>query len=144
MSTIGQPVDRIDGSLKVTGGATYAADYRLPGMLFGVPVGSSIAAGELLSLDLTQARAVPGVIEIFHHDNIGKLHEIPKGGTPDGRDPYIDERRPPFADATIRYYGQYVAMVVAETFEAASEAAMLVRPAYRASDPSQPNGGEPV
>jgi xanthine dehydrogenase YagR molybdenum-binding subunit len=144
MSTIGLPVDRVDGSLKVTGAAMYAADYRLPDMLYGVLVGSTIAAGELLGLDLTQARATPGVVEIFHHDNLGTLHEAPDGGMPDGPDPLVDERRPPFSDRTICYYGQYIALVVAETFEAATEAAALVRATYRASDPAQPTGGKPV
>jgi xanthine dehydrogenase YagR molybdenum-binding subunit len=144
MSTIGRPVDRVDGSLKVTGAATYAADYRLPNMLYGVPVGSTIAAGELLSLDIAAARATPGVVEIFHHDNFEKLREAPSTGMPDGPDPIVDERRPPLSDTTIRYYGQYIALVVAETFEAASEGAMLVRATYRPTDPATPLGGEPT
>ncbi len=144
MSTIGQPVNRVNGSLKVTGAATYAADYRLANMLYGVPVGSTIAAGELLSLDLSAARATPGVVEIFHHDNFEKLREAPSTGMPDGPDPIVDERRPPLSDTKIRYYGQYIALVVGETFEAASEGAMLVRATYRPTDPATPLGGEPT
>ena len=142
-TTIGSPIDRVDGKLKVTGAANYTSDQRFPNMAFAVPVCSTIAAGELLRLELDVARAMPGVLDILHHGNIGVLHQIPEGGSPGSGDtPMIDERRLPFADLTIRYFGQYIAVVIAETFEAATEAAGHVNAVYRAADAST-DGGEP-
>jgi xanthine dehydrogenase YagR molybdenum-binding subunit len=136
-TTIGTPIDRIDGKLKVTGAAAYTSDQRLPNMAFAVPVCSTIATGELIGLELDAARAMPGVLDILHHGNIGVLHEIPAGGSPGGGDiPMIDERRLPFADLTIRYFGQYIAVVIAETFEAATEAAARVDATYSVTDPA--------
>jgi xanthine dehydrogenase YagR molybdenum-binding subunit len=143
-TTIGTPIDRIDGRLKVTGAAAYTSDQRFPKLAFAVPVCSSIAAGELLALELDVARAMPGVLEILHHGNIGTLRDIPEGGSPgSGEIPMIDERRLPFADLTIRYFGQYIAVVVAETFEAATEAAAHVEASYRVTDASTADGGKP-
>ncbi len=142
---IGTPIDRYEGRLKVTGGAEYTSDLRLPRMVYAVPVCSSIAAGELTGLDTGPALAMPGVLAVLHHGNIGTLHAIPEGGSPGGGEiPMIDEHRPPFADLTIRYFGQYVAAVVAETFEAATAAAAQVRPTYRIDDASTANGAKPV
>lgn len=144
-STIGVPIDRYEGRLKVTGGATYTSDRRFAHMTYAVPVCSTIAAGDLLELNIDEARLVPGVIEILHHDNIGAVHEIPAGGIPGSGDiPMIDERRPPFADRTIRYFGQYIGLVIAETFEAATAAAACVDATYRPSDATIASGGTPV
>jgi xanthine dehydrogenase YagR molybdenum-binding subunit len=130
MLTISQPPARIDGPFKVSGSAKYASDHRFPGMVYAVPVGSTIANGRLISLDIAEARAMPGVVEIFTRDNIGTLRE------PTDDDGTIEEARPPFADDIIRYYGQYVALVVAETFEQATAAAACVRAAYTAQAPN--------
>jgi len=62
-SSIGQPLTRRDGSLKVTGGARFAADNHPPGMLYAVLAVSSIARGRVLSLDIAAAKAHPGVVE---------------------------------------------------------------------------------
>jgi xanthine dehydrogenase YagR molybdenum-binding subunit len=141
-STIGVPIDRYEGRLKVTGGATYTSDHRFAHMTYAVPVCSTIAAGELLNLGIDEALHTPGVIDIVHHDNIGTLHEVPGGGDPgDGDIPVIDERRTPFADRTIRYFGQYIALVVAETFEAATAAAACVDASYRVSGATDSSGG---
>ena len=104
---------RVDGPLKVSGTAMYSSDYHFPGMLYAVPVGSTIAKGEIVSLDTSAAEAMPGVKAVYHRKNIGPLFRtIPASGFA----AYMDERRPPFEDDTIRYYGQYVAAVVAQTF----------------------------
>jgi xanthine dehydrogenase YagR molybdenum-binding subunit len=124
MLTISKPPVRIDGPFKVTGTAKYASDYRFPGMVYAVPVGSTIANGRIASLDIDAARVMPGVVRIFHRENVGALHE------PSDDEGIIEEARPPFADDVIRYYGQYVALVVAETFEQATAAAARIRVSY--------------
>jgi xanthine dehydrogenase YagR molybdenum-binding subunit len=124
---IGRPQSRIDGPLKVSGRATYTSDVDLPGMLYAVPVCSTIASGKITSLEFAAAQAMPGVKLILHRGNIGKLYRIPGNSFEDG---YVDEQRPPFEDDIVRYYGQYVACVIAETFEAASAAAAAVKVRY--------------
>ena len=125
-SVIGQSLSRIDGPRKVSGAAKYTSDHNLENMVYAVPVGSTIANGRIASLELAKARRMPGVIEIFHRANIGKLYKASDDAG------LIDERRAPFADDVIRYYGQYVALVVAETFEHANAAAALVEVRYEA------------
>ncbi|WP_250503576.1 MULTISPECIES: xanthine dehydrogenase family protein molybdopterin-binding subunit [unclassified Caballeronia] len=124
---IGRPQSRIDGPQKVCGRATYTTDVDLPGMLHAVPVGSTIASGRITSLEFAAAQAMPGVKLILHRGNIGRFYRIAGNSIDTG---YVDENRPPFEDDIIRYYGQYVALVVAETFEAASAAAAAVKVSY--------------
>src|ERR1700733_2724612 len=131
MTVIGKALRRIDGPLKLTGSAKYSSDYSFRNMLYGVTVGSSIANGRVASIDAGTALKMPGVIEIFHRDNIPTLYKSSPEAGP------IDETRPPFADDVIRYYGQYVALVVAETFEEATAAAACVTITY--ADVASPN-----
>ncbi|WP_263368241.1 xanthine dehydrogenase family protein molybdopterin-binding subunit [Edaphobacter bradus] len=117
---------RVDGPLKVSGTAMYTSDHNLPGMLYAVPVCATIASGTIATLDTTRAEAMPGVKAVYHRANIGKIFRVaPSNGI-------LDERRPPFEDDTIRYYGQYVAAVVAQTFEQAVAAARAVKVTYKA------------
>ncbi|SAL57755.1 aldehyde oxidase and xanthine dehydrogenase [Caballeronia terrestris] len=127
LSVIGQPQRRIDGPLKVSGGATYTSDVDLPGMLHAVPVCSTIASGRITSLEFAAAERMPGVRAILHRGNVGKFFRISGNSMDTG---YVDEARPPFDDDVIRYYGQYVALVIAETFEAASAASAAVKVGY--------------
>jgi xanthine dehydrogenase YagR molybdenum-binding subunit len=132
-SPIGRRTPRVDGPLKVTGQAKYTADFRLPGMLYAVPVEATIANGRLLKLDTSSAEKMPGVRAIFHRENIGKIFRSVPGP---GFDGIAEERRPPFEDDIIRYYGQYVALAVADTFEAAKAAADAVRVSYASELPN--------
>lgn len=118
---------RVDGPLKVTGAAMYSSDYHLPGMLYAVPVCATIASGSIASLDTSRAESMPGVKAVYHRANLGKLYRT---GPASGFSGILDEKRPPFADDTIRYYGQYVAAVVALTFEQATAAAAAVKVTY--------------
>ena len=130
---IGKATDRIDGPLKVTGQAKYTSDRHLPGMLYAVPIGATIANGTIQSIDDREARALPGVLGIYHRGNIGQIYRVP----PDkGFDFKTDEARPPFEDDTVRYYGQFVAVAVAETLEAATDAASRVKVQYQAQTPN--------
>src|SRR5438876_10373171 len=132
-SPIGRDTRRVDGPLKVTGRAQYASDFHFPGLLYGVPVEATIANGKVTSLDTAAAEQMPGVRAIFHRDNIGKIYRSVLG---QGFDGICDERRPPFEDDIVRYYGQYVALAVADTFEAAKAAADAVRVSYAKEKPN--------
>src|SRR5256885_9877307 len=127
MSPIGRKTPRVDGPLKVSGAAQYASDFHFPGMLYAVPVEATIANGKIQKLDTTAAEKMPGVHAIFHRGNIGKILRSVQGP---GFEGVVDERRPPFEDDVIRYYGQYIALAVADTFESAKAAADLVRATY--------------
>jgi xanthine dehydrogenase YagR molybdenum-binding subunit len=123
---------RVDGPLKVSGVAMYTSDHNLPGMLYAVPVCATIANGTISSLDTSRALAMPGVKAVYTRQNIGKLFRTAPA---QGFSGIIDERRPPFEDDTIRYYGQYVAAVVALTFEQAVAAANAVKVTYNSNKP---------
>src|SRR5882672_9332136 len=132
-SPIGRDTPRIDGPRKVTGLAKYTSDFMFPGMLYAVPVEATIANGKLLMLDTAAAEKMPGVRAVFHRGNIGKIFR----STPaPGFDRVCEERRPPFEDDVIRYYGQYIALAVADTFEAAKAAADVVRATYAKEKPN--------
>jgi xanthine dehydrogenase YagR molybdenum-binding subunit len=132
-SSIGRDTQRIDGPRKVTGLAQYTSDFSFQGMLYAVPVEATIANGKLLRLDTSVSERMPGVRAIFHRGNIGKIFR----STPaPGFDRVCLERRPPFEDDEIRYYGQYIALAVADTFETAKAAADAVRATYSNQQPN--------
>ena len=130
MSTnhVGRPVDRVDGRLKVTGGAKYAAEYNVPNLAYGCVVSSNIARGTIESIDAEAALALAGVLRVFTYENTKGLPWF------DGS--YHDEVAPsgspfrPLYDDEIEYSGQPVALVVAETLELAQHAASLIRVEY--------------
>jgi xanthine dehydrogenase YagR molybdenum-binding subunit len=129
-SNIGQPLTRRDGVLKVTGSAHYAADRHPPGMLYAVLAVSSIARGRVSSLDVAAAKAHPGVVEVMTPANKPALAQDP------------DEKTNPFMfrldllqNDRVRYANQPIAVVIAETLEAATEAAGLLSPRYEIEPP---------
>lgn len=132
LSIVGRPIPRVDGPLKVTGTATYTSDHNFPGMLYAVPVPSTIAKGTIATLDTSAAEKMPGVRAVFHRENIGRFFRVPPNAD---FSIVIDERRPPFEDDTIRYYGQYVAVAVADSLEQAQAAADAVKVTYREETP---------
>lgn len=129
----GRPVSRIDGPLKVTGRADYAAEHFEPGMLHGYIVPSTIAAGTILSIDTSSASSMPGVVEIFTHEN------RPDAAWWDYK--WRDETAPPghpfrpLHSERILFDGQPVALVIADTFENARDAAALIIVGYDDADP---------
>src|SRR5919201_415403 len=132
-SPIGRDTPRVDGPLKVTGKAPYTSDFHFPGQLYAVPVEATIANGRVLKLDAAVAEKMPGVRAVFHRENIGKIYRSVAGP---GFEGICEERRPPFEDDVVRYYGQYVALAVADTFEAAKAAADAVRVTYAKERPN--------
>jgi len=127
---IGASVPRVDGPLKTTGTALYAGDYNFPRMVYAVPVCSTIANGKIRSIDTSAAEKLPGVVLILHHGNIRGIYRNAPGS---GR---ASENRPPLSDDTVSYWGQYVALAVAETFAQANAAAAAVRVQYDADKPN--------
>ena len=131
-SSVGQPVDRQDGRLKVTGGAKYAAEFNQPGQVYAVPVLSAIAKGRIRAFDLTEAKAAPGVLAIYTHENRPPLN--------DPQDPLevgmkVGENKAPLRSDEITYNGQYIALVVANTYEQARCASNLVKVDYETGTP---------
>ncbi len=122
-AVIGAPLSRVDGPLKTTGSARYASDYNFPGMVYAVPVGASIASGKILKVDTSVAEKMPGVLTILYHGNFDPVFRNASGGR-------NSEQRPPFEDETVYYWGQYVALAVAETFAQAQAAAAAVKISY--------------
>ena len=127
-SQIGQPHRRLEGRLKVTGAAQYAGEYSAENLLYGYVVSSTIAKGEIKSITEAAARAVPGVVEIFTHNNRPTLAWF--------NFQYTDmaaaagEHFKPLHNAKIMFWGQPIALVVADTFEGARYAASLLEIAY--------------
>jgi xanthine dehydrogenase YagR molybdenum-binding subunit len=127
---IGRPLDRVDGPLKVTGQARYAAEYPGAGLLHGSVVGSSIARGRILSIDASAALALPGVELVLTHEN------RPPMAADDDSYEDMDSAdgsafRPLFNDR-ILYSGQPVALVVAANLELARYAGSRVKVEYEA------------
>src|SRR5437762_13619187 len=132
-SPIGRGTPRVDGPQKVTGAAQYSSDFHFPGLLYAVPVEATIANGRVVKLDTAAAEKMPGVRAVFHRENIGKIF---RSVQEPGFEGICEERRPPFEDDVIRYYGQYVALAVGDTFETAKAAADAVRVTYAKDKPN--------
>src|SRR3984957_19851380 len=115
---VGQPLDRVDGRLKVTGGARYAYEMQ-QNTLYGFVVEASIGKGKIESIDTRAAEKSPGVVLVLTHRNAPEL------GTGNHR-----EAHPVLTGPDVTRYGQPVAFVVAESFEEARAAAYLVRVGY--------------
>jgi xanthine dehydrogenase YagR molybdenum-binding subunit len=126
-ANIGQPLTRRDGPLKVTGQARYAADNHLPGLLHAALAVSSIARGRVSFLDVTAAKAHPGVVEVMTSANRPPLAMDPDAKT----DPFMF-RLDLLQNDKVRYAGQPIAVIIAETLEAATEGAALLSPRYEA------------
>lgn len=127
---IGTPLSRVDGTDKVTGKARYAAEYAVSDLLYGVAVSSRIAKGRIVSIDEEAARAVPGVVDVISHKNRPKQAWLDHSWKDELSIP--GEPFKAFHDETILFAGQPIAVVVAETFEAARFAAGLIEVEYDA------------
>ena len=123
------PIDRVDGRAKVTGTATYAADYKIQNAAYGFLVGSTIARGFIKSIDTKAAERAPGVLGVITHLNAPKIP-----GYQTGKDPAKPQTGGQplrvFYDSEIFYYDQPIALVIADTFERVLHAASLVKAQY--------------
>ncbi|WP_342106137.1 xanthine dehydrogenase family protein molybdopterin-binding subunit [Methylobacterium sp. SI9] len=126
---LGASLPRADGPLKVSGRAPYAVEHRIEGLVHAVVAQSTVPAGRIATVDLEAARAVPGVVAAYAHGSglrIAPAEVFSKGGA-------ATENFLPLQDDRVRWNGQHVALVVAEIFEQATEAAALVRIEYEES-----------
>src|SRR5687768_2465921 len=120
LKVIGKPTDRIDGPLKTSGAARYAYEQHeaAQNAAYGYVVGSAIAKGRITRVDLSVAKAAPGVLGIVTSENAGELEKGERNTAKLLAGPEVD------------HYHQAVALVVAETFEQARSAAHLVGVEY--------------
>ena len=121
MTTVGQPVPRIDAYDKVTGRAAYVGDLEIPGMVHGLILRSPWPHARVLSIDASEAEGLPGVLGVLTRDNLG------------GIDPYfgsVVRDRPIVAMDKVRYQGEPVAAVAARDLATAQEALELIRIEY--------------
>jgi xanthine dehydrogenase YagR molybdenum-binding subunit len=130
---LGRPLDRVDGPLKVTGRATYTYEYAGQGKVaYGFIVGASIASGRIRGFDTAEAARLPGVLMVMTCQNAPKQGAyVTSDKVPQDKGPY-GVARPFLCDDRVRYYGEPIALVVAESFEQAREAAALVGVTYEA------------
>ena len=127
-ASVGQPLDRVDGPLKVQGQARYAAEFDFPGMLYGHIVNSTIARGRIAHIDIDAAQAVAGVKAVITHANRPPVASYDE--------PYEDDDaadgtpfRPLYNDR-ILFNSQPIALVVADSLEVARYAASLIKVDY--------------
>jgi len=130
---IGQPVDRVDGRLKVTGGARYSAEVPVANVAHGVLITSAIAAGSIQAMHTDFAAALPGVIAVITPFNAMALSHPPAGNGAGSRNPVTNLSL--LQDTDIYYANQPIGIVVAETLEQAQHAARIVRVDYAAARP---------
>jgi len=126
---IGAPVTRIDGPLKVTGAAPFAAEFSVQGMLYAAVAFSTIAKGRITSLDTAAAEAAPGVKMVMTYKNAPKLKPTPLFNTsPKAAGP---SDLPIMQDDSIHWNGEAIAVVLADTQEHADYAKALIRATYK-------------
>ena len=116
-ATIGQPLTRVEGKLKVTGTATYAAEFQRPKLAYGALIQSTIADGRVVNIDLSAAKSAPGVVGILTRENAPRFKPYPDSLTKNGAP---GESRVPLQDDNVYWVGQHLGVIVAETFEQAA------------------------
>jgi xanthine dehydrogenase YagR molybdenum-binding subunit len=129
-TAIGQPLERVDGRAKVTGGARYSAEIALPHTTHAILVGASIPSGRIASIHTSDAERAPGVLAVLTHVNLDRIAVQPPlfpslfGHAAPGETFF------PMQDEVVHYAGQPVALVVADSLERAQYAATLLRIEY--------------
>jgi len=148
INAIGKPIDRVDGRLKVTGAAKYAAEFNQPQMAYAFPVRSTIAKGTIAGFDKSVMEQSSGVIAVLTYENAPRLRAYDRaellkiGGI-------LGEQLATLQDNKIHYFGQFISVVVAATNEQARCAAALLKVTYAKEKPridlktESPNGTKP-
>ena len=127
---IGAPVSRVDGQLKVTGTAPFAAEFAVEGMVYGALVYSTIPKGRIKTLDTATAEAAPGVVLVMTYKNSPKMNSMPLfNSSPKAAGP---SDLPILQDDSVHWNGEAIAVVLAESQEEADYAKSLIRVSYEA------------
>ena len=144
MSVIGQGMDRLDGRLKVTGQATYSAEHNIPRLAYGMMVLSTIPKGRIAAIDVASVKRMPGVMLVMTHQNALRLPKQKEEGKTEGsgggkeQSKPDQKKQPPnpklslLQDDRVQYNAQPIAVVVADTFEHARDAARRLNVRYAA------------
>ncbi|RXF75545.1 xanthine dehydrogenase family protein molybdopterin-binding subunit [Hansschlegelia zhihuaiae] len=132
---VGRATPRVDGPLKVSGLATYAAEFFAEDMLYAAAVPATIAKGRIKRIDLSAAKGAPGVVEILTHEN---RPEIPEDDAPYLNDMVAVPGSPfrPLRNDKVLYSGQAIALVIADSHENARHAASLVTAEFEVETPT--------
>jgi xanthine dehydrogenase YagR molybdenum-binding subunit len=140
VTAIGDGIARLDGAEKVTGHAQYAADFYCQGQAHAVLVGASVPSGRLKTVETSRAEAVPGLLRVL------SAGDFPVPGERFGQLPVppLATSHLPLQDEAIFYHGQPVAMIVAESLEAAQEAAAEVRVEIEMEPAANPERAQPA
>ncbi|UWY27494.1 xanthine dehydrogenase family protein molybdopterin-binding subunit [Flavobacterium sp. TR2] len=119
-------INRVDGFAKVTGSATYSAEYKTAGVAYACLVGSTIAKGRIKTINTKKAEWAPGVLAVITHLNVDK-----PAGYQKAKDKHnFGQPLQIFKDDSILYYDQPIALVIADTFERMRYAASLIKADY--------------
>lgn len=118
----GTPLTRVDGKQKVTGRATYAAEFKIPNLAYAVMVQSTIPSGRISAIDTRRADHAADVIAVLSHQNAPRL-------------PGAEKRVSVLQDDMVYYNRQPIALVIARNLHSAQYAASLIGVQYQASDP---------
>ena len=124
---IGKAIDRVEGHLKVRGMAKYSTEFPVKNKVYGQGINSTIAKGEIVSIDASEAEKLPGVLKVITFRNAEKLKVFDKVPYPIS----TTSIAPVLQNNKVHYYGEFVGLVVAETFEQAQYAARLVKFEYK-------------
>lgn len=137
-SIIGRPLSRVDGRAKVTGAARYAADFNQPDQAYAVIVSATIGLGRITAIDDAAVARMPGVVAVITHRNAPRLAYRPHKA---GIDPAVGERLHVLQDDRVLFYGQPVAVIVADTLDRAERAAAALRITYESRTPVVDSAG---
>ena len=130
--SIGKPLARVDGFAKVTGGARYAAEFNQPRQAYAVVVGAGVGLGRISRIEAAAVGRMPGVLAVISHLNAPRLAYQPHKGA---IDPAFGERLHVLQDDQVRFYGQPVAVIVAQTLDQAEHAAAALHITYESRTP---------
>ena len=131
-ATLGQPLTRVDGKLKVIGAAKFSAEFDRPQLAYGALIQSTNANGRVSKIDLSSLKSAPGVIMIITRENAPQFKPYPDQLTKKGAP---GEQRLPLQDDEVHWNGQHLGIVVADTFERAMHAVSLARVTYEPAKP---------
>src|ERR1700716_2182030 len=131
MNAVGQPISRVDGRLKVAGGARYTADIALAAVAHAAIVYSTIANGRIVSIDTAAAENAPGVLVVLTHKNMPRMNPVPWSHLRPQGQTYL-----PVQDDQIHYAGQPIVLVVAATLDQATYAGTLIKASYETHSPT--------